>query len=223
MNPGICTTGPAGATSPPERPQRHLTSVTFGQGTFVAVGYGLSILSSRDGTNWVNQSASIANPIIGVNYKWETYTYGGDAITLISDVPEDVERNTPFWLTAVTHGKGTFVAVGNAGTILTSKDGAQWRLNVWSNSVLLKAVACDSLHFVTVGGDGTILRSLDGEHWRYEDSRTLVTLNDVVAAENGFIAVGEAGTILRSQGNRWTRIGIGSTEPLTCVVNSNGL
>ena len=69
----------------PERviPPRSLNAVAFGNGTFVAVGSGTTIFTSRDGTNWINRSANVDNLVIGLNFDWETYTHGGDSVTLV--------------------------------------------------------------------------------------------------------------------------------------------
>jgi hypothetical protein len=59
----------------------------------------------------------------------------------------------------VTYGNGTFVAVGEGGTILTSPDGVSWTARTSGTSNWLDGVAYGNGLFVAVGDRGTILTS----------------------------------------------------------------
>jgi hypothetical protein len=62
-------------------------------------------------------------------------------------------------LAGVTYGKGTFVAVGDTGTILTSPDGVRWEAKTSGTSDLLAGITYGKGTFVAVGSYGTILQS----------------------------------------------------------------
>ncbi len=60
---------------------------------------------------------------------------------------------------AVTCGNGTFVAVGNAGTFLTSRDGVTWTRRDSGTGQPLFGVTYGNGTFVAVGYNGTIIHS----------------------------------------------------------------
>jgi len=62
-------------------------------------------------------------------------------------------------LNGVTYGNGTFVAVGDNGTILTSPDGASWTPRTSGTSNWLFGVTYGNNTFVAVGDRGAILTS----------------------------------------------------------------
>jgi photosystem II stability/assembly factor-like uncharacterized protein len=81
-----------------------------------------------------------------------------------------VSRTSPTTqdLHGIVFGNGTFVAVGNSGTVLTSPDGINWMQRASGTSRNLAAVAfgASSLNFTAVGDYGTIIFSDDkGGSW----------------------------------------------------------
>ena len=101
------------------------------------------------------------------------------------------------------------VAVGDAGTILTSSDSISWTSWVSQNSNTgnaLCGVTYGKNTFVAVGQIGTIVTSSSkGNVWTSRTSGTSNNLWGVVYGKNAFVAVGEYGTILISlDGNTWT-------------------
>jgi hypothetical protein len=76
-----------------------------------------------------------------------------------------------FRLNAITFGDGLFVAVGEAGNILTSPDAVNWTLVKSFVNEQLFGVASGVIngtnYFVAVGGNGVILRSSDGLNWTF--------------------------------------------------------
>src|SRR5882762_3296114 len=65
-------------------------------------------------------------------------------------------------LFGVAFGKGTFVAVGTNGLILTSANGLDWTPRSSGTTNDLNGVAFGNGSFVAVGNVGTILTSSDG-------------------------------------------------------------
>ena len=105
-----------------------LLSVTYGNGTFVAVSVGGTILTSHDSTGWVKQ-----NSLKGV-LAISDATYGNGTFVVVGkgksrNITILTSRDGRKWaaydagtgkdLHAVTYGNGIFVAVGAEGTILT--------------------------------------------------------------------------------------------------------
>lgn len=117
-----------------------------------------------------------------------------------SVVTTPTDRN----LWSVCYGGGQFVAVGEAGTILTSPDGLTWTKRSSGNALWLVGVCHGNGLFVVVGDQGTILTSPDGVTWTTR--RTGGTRINAVAFGNGFfLAVDEGGGSWKStDGSNWS-------------------
>ncbi len=116
-----------------------------------------------------------------------------------------------------------FVAVGDAGTILTSASGSTWTQQKTPASNNLRGIAWNGSQFVAVGDAGTILTSPDGVTWTSQNSGTLKLLNAVTWGGNQFVAVGSAGTILTSpDGINWISQSSGNWHDLYAVTCGGG-
>ena len=71
-----------------------------------------------------------------------------------------------------THGDDTFIAVGNAGKIITSSDGKKWTKNKVGTKNHLRGVTYGDGKFVMVGNGGTILTSKESATWTKRKSGT---------------------------------------------------
>ena len=117
-----------------------LSDVTYGNGTFIAVGQGVA-LSSTSGTNWtvtplpiynVNQHIAYGNGIFVVQADtFETR----QAVSLLTSTNGqewvEVHFDKDYLLYDITFGNGQFVAIGtrvgvSAGVALVSADGQSW-------------------------------------------------------------------------------------------------
>jgi len=132
---------------------------------------------------------------------------------------------TPNTLLSVTYGGGKFVAVGDAGTIVTSAEGTAWSLSASGTSAYLRGVTFGDGMFLAVGEGGTILTSSNGVDWTARDSGTT---NDLCAATFGhdlFAVVGASGTITTSRdGVVWDarQPAVLSESTLTSIVYGQG-
>lgn len=144
-----------------------ITSVTYGSGTFVAVGNQVT-LTSTDGITWTAATSL---------YAFESVAYGSDpglfvAVTVSGHILTSTNgsewtkvRSVPGALYGVTYGvangAGTFVAVGAGGAIYSSTDGALWSRNKSKTVNDLEAATFSSGNgtFLAVGSLSTILQS----------------------------------------------------------------
>src|SRR5204863_8695252 len=99
-----------------------LNGVTYGAGTFVAVGGSdafdhATILTSTDGAIWT-----------------------------------PAQSGTPGLLTAVAYTNGTFVAVGEGGLVLTSTDAVAWTVAAPGMSIDFSSITHGNGNFVAVAG-----------------------------------------------------------------------
>jgi hypothetical protein len=109
---------------------KSLSSVTYGNGRFVAMGSSGTILTSPDGKTWTSQNSgiSILNQFIFFCGN-QFICVGDDGVILTS--PDGVawtQRTSGVTdrLNAVSFGGNQFIIVGQGGVILTSPDGATW-------------------------------------------------------------------------------------------------
>jgi hypothetical protein len=173
---------------------QNLTAVTWGNGTFVAVGGGYNstpgyLLTSTDGVTWRPRSS-------GVN------------VALIN----------------VTFGSGKFVCVGASGTILTSPTAAVWTGRFSGASVDLNGVAYGGGQFIVAADGGTILSSTDSATWTGQDSTVTENLMQVAYGNGVFVGVGQSGTIVMSaDGTNWSRQGSGVTAGIDDIIFNDGL
>lgn len=113
--------------------------------------------------------------------------------------------------TLTLRGQGTtgsqLVAVGAAGTILTSPEGRDWTSRASGTNLRLRAAAASGNLFVAVGEAGTILTSPTGATWTARSSGTPQTLRGVAASPSRFVAVGgysAAAVLTSADGLSWS-------------------
>lgn len=117
------------------------------------------------------------------------------------------ESGTGEWLTGATYGNGLWVVGGDAGTLLTSADGASWTVQTVPTSNGLRSVIYAGGQFVAVGQAGTVLTSADGVAWVLRNSGTTRFLSGIAHGAGTYVATGEAGTILTSpDGSNWSPV-----------------
>jgi hypothetical protein len=167
----------------------------------VAVGASGTIMTSTNGTAWAPVASGTTNSLRSVT-------------AAVSDAQEKatgpVDPSPAVGL----------VAVGDAGTILTSDlSGAIWSAAPSGTTENLSGVMATGTLYVAVGGAGTILTSGDGNTWARKTSGTTHDLygigQDTIGGQSLFVAVGEAGTILTSSdGSTWTLRASGTSSDL---------
>lgn len=217
-----------------------LAGVTFGNGLFVAVGSsgpGESVLlTSPNGIQWTPRSSGTTATLLAVTYdndrfvavgvgviRWSTNAINWSAASVPASIPSTLR------LRGVGAGNGLFVAVGEAGTFLTSPDGKTWtdRGAGERTGGNLAEVAHDSGLFVAVGGGDTnaaIVTSPDGFVWTRRDPGVPVTmLYGLCHGQDQFVAVGSSGRILTSpDGVQWRSRPSGTTLDLHHVAFGGG-
>ena len=169
--------------------------------TVIVVGrQGALLRSTNSGATWI----SIADSVIWNDSVVEGDTGGGQLPSV---------KPRPSLESVVASADGSLaVAVGSAGTVLTSEDSGQtWIERNSGSSANLTSVAFDAGtgRTIAVGREGTVLVSGDGgQSWTARKSGSSVWLSSVAfnAGTGRAIAVGERGTVLTSgdAGQSWT-------------------
>ena len=166
-------------TTPTSGTTKNLYGATFGLGRYVAVGATGTIVTSTDAATWTSVASNTTNDL--------------RAVTLGSFV-----TTTGTGTTAVTTTTNLFVALGAAGTLVTSADGLTWTARTPISTSTINA-STFSGQFVAVGTAGKIYTSLDGITWQAQNSGTTSDLNALARTVTGYTAVGAAGTNIASQ------------------------
>jgi hypothetical protein len=203
----------------PLAPVGPLLNVCYGDGSFVAVGYGYEspeIVRSTDGVNWTAEAADLTQQF--------NFTQ----------------------LSEIAYGNGTFVAVGSALSpkdqptpILSSPDGVNWTaIDSGVESPYLSGVSFLNGMFVAVGVDMNVdsreeiavLTSGDGSNWT-NHSVALdggVTFTAICYGAGSYVAVGigqgGTGIIFASpDAKTWTKADAGQVGSLWTAAYGNGV
>ena len=211
-----------------------LDAVTFGNGTFVALGTAGTFLTSPDGVNW--SSGNTADTYTNVTFLNDQFIALGNVGAILTSTdglnwnPQEsyVDRD----LYAATYGTGSYVVVGAYGTILTSPDAVVWDGRNSGTGFDLNGVSFGNGNFVAVGGSGTVLTSTDAAIWTSGTSGVSEPLISVAYGANEFLSIGQSGQVYSSSnGLAWTRAGSVGANPgsivfekgVFVVVNSAGV
>ncbi len=125
-------------------------------------------------------------------------------------------------LERVAERNGLYVAVGAAGTIVTSSDRQRWTVVDSGTTADLHGVDWGEGVFVAVG-DGVVLSSRDAATWTREAVAVSGELRDVEYGDGRFVAVGEglgAAVLTSENGLAWTLAEAGFTSPVMAVAST---
>ncbi|MEW6118085.1 MAG: hypothetical protein AB1553_14480 [Nitrospirota bacterium] len=215
-----------------------INDIKYINGEFIAVGANGTVLLSHDGKNWAPPETPLPEitPIpsftrIAAGNDFVVVVGTGGTIVVASDVSVDFpDSGTTNDLYGVTYNpdNNTFVAVGEAGTIVTSSfdelGNLAWNSQTWATGANLNRITKGNGLFVAVGNSGTILYSGDGTTWSSAVSGTTENLYRVLYENGLFVAVGANGAITTSSdGSTWTAATSGTTNNLRGITYGNGI
>ena len=192
----------------------NLHGVTYGNNKYITVGDNGTILSSSDGSNWVNETSGVSDVLQDITYGNNkfiavggTWSDNGSIILSSSGNGTWTKETSEFeyGLYGVTYGNNKYIAVGANRTIISSSDGSNWSADTVSHGSFYD-VTYGNNKFIAVGTDGAIISSDGNGTWTTETSGVYYSLYGVTYGNNKFIAVGDHGTIISSSdGSTWTR------------------
>jgi hypothetical protein len=136
-------------------------------------------------------------------------TSDDDGVTWTPRTPPAAPTGAPAgWRVRKAYALGAqLVAVGSAGALATSPDGADWTARATGVTATLRGAAASPATIVVVGDGGTILTSPDGVAWTPRASGTTFPLRRVAWTGSEFLAVGSTGRLLRSaDGVAWATL-----------------
>ena len=181
------------------------TSVTYGNGVFVAVAsHGSSrVMTSTDGVTWTARTSAEAN-------NWNSVAFGnGLFVAVAASGTNRVMTSTDGvtwtahsavesdWI-SVTYGNGVFVAVaiGGASRVMTSADGETWTARNAAEANPWRSVAYGNGVFVAVAitGSNRVMTSPDGVTWTARTAAEANFWRGVTYGNGRFVAVSQNGT-----------------------------
>lgn len=175
------------------------SSVTFGNGTFVAVSNSGTnrVMTSTDGITWTARNVPASS--------WTSVTYGNGVFVAVAGFGTDRIMTSPDGITwtprgsstdswdAIAYGNNTFVAVGmSTNRVMTSTDGITWtNRSVPTGIQQWKSVTWGNNKFVAVSGTGfndRVMTSADGVTWTYAQAIHNGNWSSITYGNNTFVA-----------------------------------
>ncbi|RKP47897.1 hypothetical protein D7Z26_22040 [Cohnella endophytica] len=221
---------------------QNLSSITYGDNQFVALGSNGELLTSPDGKDWTAKTTVGNNDVYlsaiaygnGVYAAVGSSTMGNGAVlyTSVDGGNQWTKKSYAGYMVSfsdIVYAGGKFVAVGGVrdmgmisqgkSVVLTSSDGENWDKKEFGTKPLY-GVAFNNNKFVAVG-DKTIITSTDGTNWNSVSST--YTLIDITTDENMFIAVGEGGKVATSEnGASWSAVVVDAPATFGNINYANG-
>ncbi|MBL9168872.1 MAG: immunoglobulin domain-containing protein [Verrucomicrobiales bacterium] len=183
----------------------YLSSLAYGNGVYVAMGYRASYTSS-DARHWEihqtpDESAGAA-------------CFGASLFVSVGATSIWTSSNGTSWTEAfktdrgevriLAHGTAGFLMIRYDGSRIQSEDGIHWSASPQSTSRDLSIIIYGQGIFVAAGQG--IMTSADGIRWNYVSPPTPARILDIAFLEGVFAAATQDGTVLTStNGVHWTQ------------------
>lgn len=199
--------------------------VRFLNGKFFAI-HEQTLLTSSDAVTWSQTSLVLPDrhQIMDLSFGNGTYVLGvSEPFTFMKrvwtstdgqDWTGDFDIGAPFALQTLFFGNGSFVALGEAGALGRSADGATWEFTpdpqrfYWNAGLFWKGA------FYAVGLPALVARSTDAITWERVNPTLSQGLSDVICASIGCVTASEGGVVLFSKdGKEWKKISVSSSVP----------
>lgn len=203
-----------------------LLGVTYGNGTFVAVGPEGTVLTSAIGENWNPQVSGTTESLQDVTFGDGRFLAVGESGTIVTS-PDGTNWTSCISgvttnLGSVVFADGLFVAVGRHLS-LTSPDGVSWASHEHDfDADYMTLVYGDGL-FVMPGQRDSIFLSADGSNWV---ERVLPTERGVSAMGYGaglFVLIDKyKNGFVSRDANEWVAVGVVPVVRAAAVVHGHG-
>jgi hypothetical protein len=188
-----------------------LNGITFGNGLFVAVGTGGTILTSTNGESWSSQSSGTSLRLARVSYGNGTFVIAGSSGCLLSSTNGTnwTLRTCPgisLEYNGLAFGNNTFVAA-SANLAGVSSNGVNWTAYNTGASFPQSVVFGNGL-FLTEITSQTNTGSNTGTNWFPLPSGSPTTLYTIGFGAGKFLSIDTQNHVFSSpNGSNWTQIG----------------
>ena len=218
-----------------------INGIEYGNGIFVAVGEGGTVLTSSDGGTWTLGNSKTYSDLNSIIYDNDVFVAVGGGydfyivLTSLDGITWTVRAlGTGSGLNSIVYGNNTFIAVAGNDKTLSSTDGISWEVRdtgVTCESFgqtypcgLSKIIYANDM-FVAINGKN-IYTSLDGETWT---NRHALTYNSnpfaIITYGNGVFVVAQrhGDTFTSSDGLTWTENNSVTSSSFTDMIYNNGV
>ncbi|HYF83724.1 MAG TPA: stalk domain-containing protein [Clostridia bacterium] len=202
-----------------------LYSITYGNGTYIAVGEAGLIKFSKDGSDWTTLVSGTDSNLYSVAWGGERFVAVGDNGTIVTSKDglkwEKRYSKKYIRLRCVTWGNEEFIVGGDNGTVMVSKDAGIWKEYSLKTDSRINGIAWNSKAYIAVGSFGAVFSSADGAKWNEELSNVTRELYDVAWNGQVFVAVGankKESIAISADGKKWTSINTGSSHIFRSIV-----
>jgi hypothetical protein len=181
-----------------------INQVAFGAGTFVAVGYAGTVLTSDNGATWTEQSRVAGRPsfqsvvfgnnvFVALDTAGTSYT-SPDGRTWTRRESTGVDTSSA----PIAFGNGIFLTKSAGNLFATSPDGRSWTLRTTGVTLSGGSIAFDGTQFLVSTGTRTYLATTDGITWTARIFPGGSTVNRFIAGSNYAVAELSGSTIAQS-------------------------
>ncbi|MCF0072773.1 T9SS type A sorting domain-containing protein [Dyadobacter sp. CY261] len=208
---------------------KFFTSVTFGNGLFVAVGTDAIIQTSTDGLKWSYSRVEFGQELNSVAYGGGKFVaVGENGLILYSSDGKSwfkAVSKSSYHYKGVAYANGMFVLVGLQGVVATSTDGNKWTFRASGTAYPLESVTYGNGKWVAVGLGQSVATSSDGKLWTAtSNANSDIDYLDVVYANNQFVICGRDGKLFRYvPGVAWTALKSKLAIDLVTITYGNGI
>lgn len=168
------------------------TRVIFGGGKFVAIGEAGAILTSTNGTDWVEQARIPGRPhltqLVFGNDQYVALDSNGVSYTSPDGVAWTKRTSTGGTGTGLTYGNGTYLAISANNLFATSPDGITWTQRTTGTTLGGTSVTFGSGIFVAATNSNVYLTTTDGITWNARSFPTGDTVSHIIFGNNLFLA-----------------------------------
>jgi hypothetical protein len=175
--------------------------IIYGNGIYLAGGYGGTIRSSVNGVGWTTQTSNFTSLVATLNYGNGLYIAAGtagrlrtstDAVTWITQT----SNFGTFGISSIAYGNGIFVAGGYGGAIRSSTNAVTWTTQTSSFTTNISSITYGNGIFVA-GGGNQIRSSTDAVTWITQTSNFATNIRALTYG-NGIFVAGAFGGQLRT-------------------------
>ncbi len=201
----------------PQATSRNLTSVTYGNGLFLAVGDEGTAISSPDGERWSVALSGQSVALNGVAFGGGRFVAVGQDGTILSSADGKGWSKRALSgvgeLKEIAFGNGRFVTINTTGAVWTSTDGESWSACTGEGPKLSRLSFQNGLFAAFGPGGGKdqpsrrVYTSGDGLQWTAREEVTALDVNPAFVYGNGqFLVVASQNEgAVSSDGVTWRR------------------
>ena len=211
-----------------------LSSVAYGAGKFVAVGYGGTLLTSTDSITWTPQTSGTTKDLSAVVFGNGLFFVSTGTTTSLSSqdgVNWSPHTDPTYSLSNPIFSASSFYAVGRArnqvtfqyeSRILSSTDGTAWTSRTLPTADYLYGFTFSAGVFVATDDSNSLLTAADGGAWT-TSTPFAWTASSVIFANNLFVVPADSGHLYTSaNGTTWALRTTGTTSLLLDAAYLNG-